>query len=200
MAGGRAVTGALVLGAFLSFGCRRKAEVTAAPPQDRPPAPVTAMSDAGAPGPAYDPVELVDRGAEPVKVYLAEPRNPAWAGPVEEVIGAQLDADVKKVAGAGAVSMGCRTLSCLILVEAPADKMELALSMVQVVALGPITVNLGPSPDGKGQVLFLTERRMADPATFTGWYRNTRKTLLDSVRDGSRPNPLPTVPVSELPR
>jgi hypothetical protein len=200
MAGGRAVTGALVLYALLSFSCRRKTEVTAAPPQDSPPAPVTAMSDAGALGPEYDPVVLVDRGAEPVKVYLAEPRNPAWAGPVEEVIGAQLDADVKKVTGAGAVSMGCRTLSCLILVEAPADKMELALSMVQVVALGPITVNLGPSPDGKGQVLFLTERRMADPATFTGWYRNTRKTLLDSVRDGSRPNPLPTVPVSELPQ
>jgi hypothetical protein len=184
---------------MVALGCRRRVEPVAAtesaPPPAAPPVP-----DAAALGPDYDPVALVDKGAEPVKVYLAEPRRAAWAGAVEEVVGTQLGADVRKVVGSGGVSMGCRTLSCLILVEAPADKMELAVSMVQLVALGPITANLGTSPDGKGQVLFLTEPRMADPATFTTWYKRTRKTVLDAVRDGSKPNPLPAVPASEMPR
>jgi hypothetical protein len=201
MPAGRTVRGAFFVCAIVALGCRKRVEPAAAPvtatESAPPPAPAV---DAAALGPDYDPVALVDKGAEPVKVYLAEPRRAAWASAVEEVIGAQLGADVRKVVGSGGVSMGCRTLSCLILVDAPADKMELAVSMVQLVALGPITSNLGISPDGKGQVLFLTEPRMADPATFTAWYTHTRKALLDAVRDGSKPNPLPSVPASEMPR
>jgi hypothetical protein len=198
---GQPVTAALLASAFLSLACRRKTEpppatVASAPAPSRPAVP--AAPDGAALAADYDPTVLVEQGAEPVKVYLAEPRNAAWAGAVEDVVGRQLGADVKKVAGSGGVSMGCRTLSCLILVDAPADKMEAALAMVQMVALGPITVNLGATPEGRGQVLFLTERRMADAAAFTGWYQRTRRALLDAVKDHSKPNPLP-IPVLDLP-
>jgi hypothetical protein len=147
----------------------------------------------------YDPAALVQGGAEPLKVYLAEKRNAAWATAVETVVGGQLTRDVEHVIpGARGVSMGCRTLSCLILVDAPADKLLLALEVVQLVNLGPVTVNLGPSPEGRGQLLFLTEPRMADPGTFTSWYRRTRHNTLEAIRSGKMPNPL-SVPVSALP-
>jgi hypothetical protein len=190
---------ALLLATGLS-GCRRRVE----PPASVQPAPATPAAPA-IPPPAdalpadYDPAAMVQGGADPLKVYLAEPRTPAWAGPVEEVVGGQLARDVKHVVpGAGGVSMGCRTLSCLILIDAPPDKLPIAVGMVQFVTLGPVTVNLGPSPEGRGQILFLTERRMSDPATFTAWYTKTRRKVLDSVRAGTQPNPLP-IPAKDLP-
>jgi len=155
-----------------------------APPAS-PAAPRAAASPDATPRADYDPTAAIRDGADPAKVYLAEPRNTVWAAVVENVVGGQLDRDVKHVLpGAGGVRMGCRTLSCLILVDAPADKMELALALVQLVTLGPVTVNLGPSPEGRGQILFLTEPRMADPATFTGWYLRTRRKTLDALHAG----------------
>ena len=169
-----------------------------APPAS-PAAPRAAASPDATPRADYDPTAAIRDGADPAKVYLAEPRNTVWAAVVENVVGGQLDRDVKHVLpGAGGVRMGCRTLSCLILVDAPADKMELALALVQLVTLGPVTVNLGPSPEGRGQILFLTEPRMADPATFTGWYLRTRRKTLDALHAGDQPNPLP-IPVVDLP-
>jgi hypothetical protein len=169
------------------------------PAAPAPPPPAAPAAPADALAPDYDPTALTGGGADPLKVYLAEPRTAAWAGAVEEVIGKQLDRDVKHVVpGAGGVSIGCRTLSCLVLVDAPADKLPIAVGMVQMVVLGPVTVNLGPTPEGRGQVLFLTERRMADPATFTSWYVKTRQRTLASVRAGEQPNPLP-IPAADLP-
>ena len=207
----RTATAALVAGALLAIptACRRRSERPAgaptggdgAPPAALSPPPATAVpvpSDAAL-GPDYDPAKLVQDGADPVKVYLAEPRNAAWASAVENVIGGQIARDVRQVTGGGAVSMGCRTLTCLILVGAPAGKMDLALGVAQLVTLGPVTTNLGPSPDGRGQILFLTERRMANPADFTAWYQRTRRTTLDAIRAGTRPNPLP-ISASALPK
>jgi hypothetical protein len=195
---------ALVLSGLLA-GCKRRVPAPApAPPAaagQNPPA-------AGArppPGhaldatPDYDPSALARDANEATRVYLAEPRNAAWAAAVEDAIGSQLDRDVKHVVpGAGGVSMGCHTMSCLILVDAPPDKMALAVATTQLVTLGPVTVNLGPSPEGRGQILFLTDRRMADPAVFVGWYRGLRRKTIEGIRSGKQPNPLP-VPASDLP-
>jgi len=95
--------------------------------------------------------------------------------------------------------MGCRTLSCLILFDVPKEKLDVARAVVMLVTLGPLTSDLGISPEGKGQVLFLTERRMADPATFVAWYRRARHSTLDAIRSGKEPNPLP-VPVDQIPK
>jgi hypothetical protein len=189
--------------ACLFAGCKRRVEAPPGPtPGSSPPAPAApapAVLDATLPA-DYDPAAAVQDGADPAKVYLAEPRNPVWAAAVEGLIGGQLDRDVKRVVpGAGGVRMGCRTLSCLILVDVPADKMALAIALVQLVTLGPVTVNLGPTPEGRGQVLILNEPRMADPATYTGWYRRTRRKTLDSLHAGDQPNPLP-IPAADLPR
>jgi hypothetical protein len=202
MRAGRSTAAVVLLVGSSLAGCKRRtpdaAPVLPGPTAQPAPAPVRAPAADALPA-DYDPTVLTQGGAEPLQVYLAEPRNPAWAGAVEDVIGKQLDRDVKHVVpGAGGVSMGCRTLSCLILVDAPADKLPIAVGMVQMVVLGPVTVNLGPTPEGRGQVLFLTERRMADPGAFTGWYVKTRKKTLASVRAGEQPNPLP-IPATDLP-
>jgi hypothetical protein len=188
-------------------GCRRRAPAPPAaapvvsgrnPPAAGPPPSLPHAPDATLP-PDYDPSALARDAAEATRVYLSEPRNPPWAAAVEDVIGGQLDRDVKHVVpGAGGVSMGCHTLSCLILVDAPPDKMPLALAMTQLVTLGPVTVNLGPSPEGRGQILFLTDRRMADPAIFVGWYRGLRSKTIEAIRSGKQANPLP-VPARNLP-
>jgi hypothetical protein len=70
--------------------------------------------------------------------------------------------------------------------------------VLSLVTLGPITADLGLSAEGRGQLLVITDRRMADPAAFTSWFRHTRRAALEAIRSGKQPNPLP-VPVSELP-
>jgi len=181
---------------LLLAACKKEAppapSVAAAPPADRP--------DAAALPPDYDPAALADKGGDPLAIYLAEPRQPTWAGVVEEAIGGQLRRDLRQmVPEARGLSMGCKTLSCLILIDAPKEKMDAARAVVSVVTLGPITVDLGLSPEGRGQVLVLTERRMADPAEFTAWFRKARRRTLDDIRSGKTPNPLP-VPASEVPK
>jgi hypothetical protein len=151
-----------------------------APAPADPPAP-TARAAVDALPPDYDPTVLTQGGADPLQVYLAEPRSPAWAAAVEDVVGKQLDRDVKQVVpGAGGVSIGCRTLSCLILVNAPSDKMSLALAVVGLVTLGPVTVTLGTSPErrrGRG-------RSSSSPSG--GW-----PTAARSPAGTSRPGPAP---------
>jgi hypothetical protein len=175
-------------------GCHRQPPPP--PPAAAPPAP----ADAAALPPDYDPTVLAEKGADPLRIYLAEPRQPTWAGVVEEVIGGQMRRDLRHmVPEARGLSMGCRTLSCLILLDVPKEKLDAARAVAMLVTLGPLTTDLGISSDGKGQVLFLTERRMADPAQFTAWYRRARQTTLENIRSGKEPNPLP-VPVSEIPK
>jgi len=186
----------LVLVALLALagGCKKQ------PVPPAPPPPPAALPDAAALPADYDPTVLAEKGGEPLTIYLAEPRHPTWAGVVEEAIGGQMRRDLKQmIPEARGLSIGCKTLSCLILIDAPRDKLEAARAVVNLVTLGPITADLGVSPEGRGQVLFLTERRMADPAQFTSWYRRARLTTLENIRSGKEPNPLP-VPVSEVPK
>lgn len=200
------VAGALSMG---GAGCKRQAPSTPGPSNaagqaaasaSAPPAPaVAAGPDAKVLPPDYDPAHLVRGGADPLQVYLDEPRHPKWAPMVEELIGGQIRRDVMKVVPeTKSVGMGCRTLSCLIVIDVPAEKRDTALLMAGIVTLGPITVNLGPSPEGQAQLLFLTEPRMADPGTFTFWHQKTRKRILDAIREGKQRNPLP-IPVADLP-
>ena len=186
----------LVLVALLALaaGCKKQPPAPAVPPAPAAP------PDAAAVAADYDPTVLAEKGAEPLTIYLAEPRQPTWAGVVEEAIGGQMRRDLKQMMPeARGLSMGCKTLSCLILIDAPREKLDAARAVVSLVTLGPITVDLGISPEGKGQVLFLTERRMADPAQFISWYRRARLSTLENIRSGKEPNPLP-VPVSEVPK
>jgi hypothetical protein len=187
----------VVLVGLALVGCRRQAPPA---PAAAPPAAAPSKPDAAPLPPDYDPTVLVDKGADPLQLYLAEPRHPTWAGAVEEVIGGQMRRDLKQmIPEARGLSIGCRTLSCLILLDVPREKMDAARAVVTLVTLGPLTTDLGISPDGKGQVLFLTERRMADAAQFTTWYRRARQTTLERIRSGKEPNPLP-VPVADIPK
>jgi hypothetical protein len=182
-----------------SFGCRKTPPPPPTPPAATAQAAAPARPDATVLPPDYDPTVLVDKGSEPLQVYLAEPRSATWATVVEEAIGGQMRRDLKlMLPEARGLSMGCRTLSCLILVDAPKDKLKEANEIISLVTLGPITVDLGLSPEGRGQVLFLTERRMADPGGFVAWYRGVRRTALADIRSGKRPNTLP-VTVDKLP-
>jgi hypothetical protein len=184
----------LLVVAVLVTGCRRQPAADA-----KATAVVAVRQDATVLPPDYDPVALVDKGAEPLQVYLAEPRNPTWAAVVEEAIGGQLRRDLKQIVPeARNLSMGCRTLSCLIIIDVPKEKLDLARAVVTMVTLGPITTDLGISSEGRGQILVVTERRMADPAEFTAWFRRTRRATLDGIRSGKTENPLP-VPPSALP-
>jgi hypothetical protein len=187
----------VALVALALAACRREAQP---PPAPSAPAQPAAKLDASALADDYDPTVLVDKGGDPLGIYLKEPRHPTWAGVVEEAIGGQLRRDLKSmVPETRGLSMGCKTLSCLILLDVPKEKMEAARAVVMLVTLGPITVDLGVSAEGRAQILVLTERRMADPAVFTSWYRRARRNTLEGIRSGKEPNPLP-VPPSEIPK
>jgi hypothetical protein len=193
----------VVLVAAAALGaCRRTVAPPAAPTPAAPPAPAVAPApvDAGTPLAAdYDPIALADRGTAPLDIYLAEPRNPAWAAVVEDVIGGQLRRDLAQmVPESHGLTMTCRTLSCLIVVDVPKEKLEAASAVVSLVTLGPITADLGLSAAGRAQMVVLADRRMADGAGFTAWYRRARAQTLADIRSGKRPNNLP-VEVAHLP-
>jgi hypothetical protein len=189
----RAAVLAVVLAvlAAVSMGCKRRAQEAPSAPA----APAVTADAAPQLSADYDPTALVQGGADAVSVYLKEPRNASWAGAVEEVVGGQLRRDLKKaVPEMRSLSMGCRTLSCLVIIDVPEDKRPVASVVLNLVTLGPITADLGLSPDGKGQLLFMTEPRFADPAAFTTWYKRTRARALEDIKTGKRPNPLPIPP------
>jgi hypothetical protein len=181
------------------FACRRQ-PAPAAPAVPAPAAAAPTPADSGATLPGdYDPTVLADRGTAPLDIYLAEPRNPEWASVVEGAIGGQLRRDLTQmIPEAKGLTMTCRTLSCLIVVDVPKEKLEAASAVLSLVTLGPITADLGLTAAGRAQMVVLTERRMADAAGFTAWYRRVRAQTLADIRSGKRPNNLP-VEVSKLP-
>ena len=107
----------------------------------------------------------------------------------ETVLGGRMRADIERdVPGAGLVLM-CKTLSCLVGMDAPADKRARALAISKLMTLGPVTVDLDPEEDGTIRWLFFGESRMADANVFTAWYLQIRKRTLDQIRAGKKPNP-----------
>jgi hypothetical protein len=146
----------------------------------------------------YDPTKLVENGVPAGEVFLKEPRDEVWAGAAETAIGGKMRGDLERLVPGATLQMQCKTLTCLIGVDAPEDKRPLALAVVKVIMLGPLLVDLDPEEDGTQRFLFITEPRMSDPQVFTEWYQRTRKRTFAEIKAGSRPNPIP-LPSDQLP-
>jgi hypothetical protein len=162
------------------------------------PAPVRAAAPAVDARVVYDPTRLVENGVPAGEVYLKEPRDPVWADVVETVVGGKMRGDLERLVPGASLQIVCKTLSCLIGVDAPEGKHALALAVVKVIMLGPLLVDFDPEEDGTRRYVFLTEPRMSDPQVFTDWYQNTRKRTFEAIKAGTRENPIP-VPAEQLP-
>jgi hypothetical protein len=198
---------ALLAGALLAAGCKRQNPAPAAPEPSAPaptPAPAPAAAEpapAASPpslpepvAPGYDPTKLLDQGKNPAEVFVAEPRDDTWAGPVEAVVGGRMRNDLETAIPGAGVVMKCKSLSCLVGIDAPADKREQALAISKLVTLGPVTVDLEPEDDGTLRWLFFGEPRMSDANVFTAWYVKIRVKMLDQIRAGKTKNPFPGTP------
>ncbi len=161
------------------------------------PAPAAATT-ADAARVVYDPTKLVENGVPAGEVFLKEPRNPAWADLVEAAIGDKMRGDLARLVPEASLQINCKTLSCLIGVDAPEAKRPLALAVLKIIMLGPILVDFDPEEDGTHRFAFLTEPRMADPQVFVEWYQRTRKRAFENIKSGTRENPLP-VAADQLP-
>jgi hypothetical protein len=146
----------------------------------------------------YDPTKLVENGVPAGEVFLKEPRDPVWADVVEGVIGGKMRGDLEKLVPGSTLQIVCKTLSCLIGVDAPEDKRPLATAVTKLIMLGPLQVDVDPEEDGTQRWLFLTEPRMTSPQVFTEWYLRVRKSTFEGIKAGKRENPLP-VPADQLP-
>ena len=146
----------------------------------------------------YDPIKLLDNGVPPGEVFVEEPRTDAWADRVEAVLRAKMQSDLEAMVPEARVGVSCKTLSCVVGIDAPEEKRPAAKAVTQFIMLGPYHVEGGTEDDGTVRWLFFTEPRMADPEAFTSWYLNTRKITLQGIRAGTRENPLP-VPKDEVP-
>jgi hypothetical protein len=146
----------------------------------------------------YDPTKLVENGVPAGEVFLKEPRDPVWAEVVEGVIGGKMRGDLERLVPGATLQIVCKTLSCLLGVDAPEDKRPLAVAVTKLVMLGPLQVDVDPEEDGTHRWLFLTEPRMTSPQVFTEWYLRVRKSMLEGIKAGKRENPLP-VPADQLP-
>jgi hypothetical protein len=146
----------------------------------------------------YDPTKLVENGVPAGEVFLKEPRDPVWADVIEGVIGGKMRSDLERLVPGATLQIVCKTLSCLIGVDAPEDKRPLATAVTKLIMLGPLQVDVDPEEDGTQRWLFLTEPRMTSAQVFTEWYLRVRKSTFEGIKAGKRENPLP-VPPDQLP-
>jgi hypothetical protein len=195
LAGAAAVAVALVAGVGLLIW-RGSGDAAPAAAVQKGTAPPAAPVDAAKV--VYDPTKLVENGVPAGEVFLKEPRDEVWAGAAEAAIGGKMRGDLERLVPGATLQMQCKTLSCLIGVDAPEDKRPLALAVVKVVMLGPLLVDVDPEEDGTQRFLFITEPRMSDPQVFTEWYQRIRKRTFAEIKAGSRPNPIP-LPADQLP-
>jgi hypothetical protein len=172
---------------------------TPAHPTPAPAPAAVSPTPAAAPAVAYDPTKLLENGVNAGEVFAEEPRSAGWADAVESAVGAAMNRDFAATVPGAAAVIKCKTLSCLVGIDAPSDKREAALAVSKVVTVAPWIVDLPPEDDGTLRWLFFQEVRFADPAAFVSWYGEVRERTLAAVRDGKRPNPFP-VPASEVPR
>lgn len=167
----------------------------AAPGETASPA---AGAAATAPALVYDPTKLLDNGVPAAEVYDKEPRTDAWADAVEAVIGTAMTRDLQAAVPEAGVVIKCKTLSCLIGVDAPAEKREGALNVTKFLMLAPWVVELDPEEDGTMRWLFFQEPRFGDAKTFVEWFQRLRKKTLTEIRAGEKPNPFP-LPLDKVP-
>lgn len=154
---------------------------------------------AAAPAPVvYDPTKLVENKVPAGEVFAKEPRSANWAESVEAVIGGAMSRDLAALIPDATVVVTCKTLSCLVGVDAPADKRAAAVAITQFLTLAPWVVDMQAEKDGTQLWLFFQEPRFADPAVFLPWYSATRRRKLADIRSGKSPNPFP-VPPAQIP-
>jgi hypothetical protein len=204
MAGG---LGLVVLLAALGLATRRSpipsALDQAAPPggaTDGPAGPSGATSaPSGSPAPVvYDPTKLLESDVPAGEVYDKEPRSDAWADATEAFVGDAMRRDLAAMVPGAAVILKCRTLSCLVGIDAPEDKRQSALAVTKFLMLAPWVVDLPPEEDGTLRWLFFQDPRFGEPKVFGDWYLGARKRKLADIRSGKAPNPFP-VPAADVP-
>ena len=149
-------------------GSRRPSGVgpgTAAPPRFESRVRSVLQSNPRQPG--YDAVKLTELGHPPNKVFQAEPRDDAWAKPMEKILVERLSADLQAFTERAKVaSVECRSSSCLLQVDAPEDDKERLILGLQMPPLGdimaPESANEVVQPGWQRQavyVLFAAENR-----------------------------------------
>jgi hypothetical protein len=86
----------------------------------------------------YDPVAVRRVLQTPARqIFEAEPRLPAWAGPMETTILEGATADVTaKVPAAKVTSVECRTATCAIQVSTPPDQADATFAALQTTVWG----------------------------------------------------------------
>ncbi|HEY0707059.1 MAG TPA: hypothetical protein VGG33_09685 [Polyangia bacterium] len=179
--------------ALLIWKSRPPDSETRVPPA---PAPVAAPPETAV---VYDPTKLLANGVNAGEVFAKEPRSPGWADAVETALGAAMNRDLAATIPGAAAVLKCKTLSCLVGIDAPADKREAAMAITKVITVAPWVVDLPPEEDGTARWLFFQEVRFADPAAFVSWFSEIRERTLAAIREGKVANPYP-VPLSEVPR
>jgi hypothetical protein len=184
---GAAALVAIVVGVIVSV--RRNEAPSASAPAPTPPAATAAPAEA-APV-VYDPTKLLENGVPAPEVFDKEPRTGPWADAVETVVGGAMGRDLEAMVPAAGVAIKCKTLSCLVGVDAPTEQRETALAITKFLMLAPWVVDLEAEEDGTMRWLFFQEPRFADPKAFTDWFTEVRKRTLADIRSGKRPNPFP---------
>jgi hypothetical protein len=206
---------AAVLGAGAFFAWRRSSVTGAADAPPAPPMPAAATPAAAAPpngssagSPAaspgakdpvvYDPTKLLDNDVPAAEVYDKEPRSEAWATAAELVVAGAMRRDLAAMVPEASIILKCRTLSCLVGIDAPEDKRAAALAVSKFLMIAPWVVDLEPEEDGTLRWLFFQEPRFGDPKIFVDWFEGARKRKLADIRSGKAPNPFP-VPLDKIP-
>jgi hypothetical protein len=185
--------------ALVGLGARR---VVAPPPGPSAVAPSPAGQGATGATPAavvYDPTKLLENGVPAAEVYDKEPRSAGWAEAAELVVGGAMGRDLRAMVPEAQVVIKCRTLSCLVGIDAPPEKREAALAVTKFLMLAPWVVDLEPEEDGTMRWLFFQEPRFGDPKTFVDWFEGVRKRTLGDIHAGKAPNPFP-VALEQVPK
>jgi hypothetical protein len=139
----------------------------------------------------YDPTKLLESDVPAAEVWDKEPRSDAWADATEAMVGGAMRRDLEAMVPGAAVVLKCRTLSCLVGIDAPEDKRPDALAVTKFLTFAPWVVDLGPEEDGTLRWLFFEEPRFSDAKTFVDWYAEARKRKLADIHAGKTPNPFP---------
>lgn len=142
----------------------------------------------------YDPNTLLSQGQNPADIFLKEPRDDFWADIVEQTVAEQIQKDLQLLVPGAKIGLKCKKLSCVVGLQAPREKLPAAMAVAKLIMFGPSLVDVDPDKDGTQRWLFFCEPRMGDAKFFVDWYRRVRKTTLQAIKSGKRPNPLPFPP------
>jgi hypothetical protein len=140
----------------------------------------------------YDASKLADLKIPVHEIFRAEPRNAAWARPIEQSIRRTMDRDFEQVLpGAKVEEMECRTMTCRMVISAKDyPTLQQAVTLTQYTPLAP------HSTFGGGGALSRTIYMAFTPGTlrlddYESWYRRMREDALPRWRSGRSPTDPP---------